>query len=137
MFSVYQGQFRESLTFKDQIVGATKWCVFKRINPTRAVVQAAVQERMERMRTTSIDLLQVRNQPIRHTTHPEKSLQFHWQDYTDNGYITALNHLLDLKMEGTISAIGLCNFDTIRTDEICTELGPGAIVSNQVQVFIR
>ena len=37
-------------------------------------------------------------------------------------------------MEGAISAIGLCNFDTIRTDEICTQLGPGAIVSNQVQV---
>ena len=39
-------------------------------------------------------------------------------------------------MEGVISAIGLCNFDTIRTDEICTQLGPGAIVSNQVQVRI-
>lgn len=39
-------------------------------------------------------------------------------------------------MEGVISAIGLCNFDTIRTDEICTQLGPGAIVSNQVQVHI-
>ena len=62
--------------------------------------------------------------------------QFHWNDYTDKGYLTALSHLCDLKMEGAISAIGLCNFDTIRTDEICTQLGPGAIVSNQVQVRV-
>ncbi|KAF8879769.1 NADP-dependent oxidoreductase domain-containing protein [Gymnopilus junonius] len=110
------GQFRQSLPDPEQVVGATKWCVFKRVNPSRAVVQAAVQERMDRMKTTRVDLL-----------------QFHWQDYSDDGYITALNHLLDLKMEGVIAAIGLCNFDTIRTDEICTELGPGAIVSNQVQ----
>ena len=48
--------------------------------------------------------------------------------------MTALNELHDLKEEGLISAIGLCNFDTIRTDEICTVLGRGAIVSNQVQV---
>ena len=37
-------------------------------------------------------------------------------------------------MDGYIKHIGLCNFDTKRTDEICTVLGPGAIVSNQVQV---
>ncbi|TFK32755.1 NADP-dependent oxidoreductase domain-containing protein [Crucibulum laeve] len=113
------GQFRESLPSQTKVVGATKWCLFKRVNPTRSVVLAAVQERMERMRTESVDLL-----------------QFHWQDYTDNGYMTALHHLYDLKMEGLISAIGLCNFDTIRTDEICTQLGPGAIVSNQVQFSI-
>ncbi|KAF9476559.1 Aldo/keto reductase [Pholiota conissans] len=110
------GQFRSGLASPEQVLGATKWCVFKRITPSRAVVQAAVLERMERMGTKRVDLL-----------------QFHWQDYSDNGYITALNHLLDLKINGAISAIGLCNFDAIRTDEICTELGPGAIVSNQVQ----
>ncbi|KAF8200095.1 NADP-dependent oxidoreductase domain-containing protein [Pholiota molesta] len=110
------GQFRSALPAPEQVLGATKWCVFKRINPSRAVVQAAVLERMERMRTNRIDLL-----------------QFHWQDYSDKGYITALEFLLDLKIHGAISAIGLCNFDAIRTDEICTELGPGAIVSNQVQ----
>ncbi len=62
--------------------------------------------------------------------------KFHWADYTDKGYLNAITHLLDLKRAGVIAAIGLCNFDTIRTDEICTEFGPGAIVSNQVQVFI-
>lgn len=42
-----------------------------------------------------------------------------------------------MKQEGVIKAIGLCNFDSIRTDEICTNLGRGAIVSNQVQVSSR
>jgi len=51
--------------------------------------------------------------------------------------MVALHHLRDLKDEGRITAIGLCNFDTIRADEICTTLGPGAIVSNQVQVGIH
>ncbi|EDR02627.1 uncharacterized protein LACBIDRAFT_308315 [Laccaria bicolor S238N-H82] len=111
------GQFRESLPPAEKVVGATKWCVFKHINPSRSVVLAAVQERMERMRTNRVDLL-----------------QFHWQDYSDKGYLTALNELHVLKEEGLISAIGLCNFDAIRTDEICTVLGRGAIVSNQVQV---
>ncbi|KAG5724606.1 General stress protein 69 [Termitomyces sp. T112] len=79
----------------------------------------AVRERMERMGTTSVDLL-----------------QFHWQDYTDCNYLSALQILRDLKTEGLISAIGLCNFDASRTDEICTQLGPGVIVSNQVQFSI-
>ena len=61
--------------------------------------------------------------------------QFHWQDYSDKNYLTALRHMQDLQREGKIVTIGLCNFDAIRTDEICTELGPGAIVSNQVQVL--
>ncbi|EAU87247.2 aldo/keto reductase [Coprinopsis cinerea okayama7 len=113
------GQFRESRPPSEQIVGATKWCVFKQIIPTRQAVWAAVQERMVRMRSQQVDLL-----------------QFHWQDYTDKGYLTALSILNDLRMEGHIRAIGLCNFDAIRTDEICTELGPGVIVSNQVQFSV-
>ncbi|GLB45673.1 putative aldo keto reductase [Lyophyllum shimeji] len=113
------GQFKRSLPSPEQIVGATKWCVFKRTIPSRAVVLAAVQERMERMGTTTVDLL-----------------QFHWQDYSDQNYLSALRTLKDLKAEGLISAIGLCNFDAIRTDEICTSLGQGVIVSNQVQFSI-
>ncbi|CAE6427336.1 unnamed protein product [Rhizoctonia solani] len=60
-------------------------------------------------------------------------LQFHWQNYDDKAYLDALDHLRDLQSEGVITAIGLCNFDSIRTDEICTHLGKGSIVSNQVQ----
>ncbi|KAJ6600165.1 NADP-dependent oxidoreductase domain-containing protein [Mycena sp. CBHHK59/15] len=111
------GQFRNSVPAPaGKIVGATKWCVFKTTTPTRSVVEAAVRERMTRMQTDQVDLL-----------------QFHWQDYSDKGYLTALSHLDDLRSDGLISAIGLCNFDAIRTDEICTQLGAGVVVSNQVQ----
>ncbi|KAI0812576.1 NADP-dependent oxidoreductase domain-containing protein [Irpex lacteus] len=110
------GQFRQSLPNPKQVVGGTKWCVFRKIDPTREVVEAAVQERLDRTQSQAVDLL-----------------QFHWQDYSDEGYMTALRHLQDLQAEGKIINIGLCNFDTIRTDEICTSLGPGSIVSNQIQ----
>ncbi|KAG9103910.1 hypothetical protein FRC06_007021 [Ceratobasidium sp. 370] len=110
------GQFRQTLENPDSVVGATKWCVFAPTEITREVVEDGVRERIDRMRTEHVDLL-----------------QFHWQNYDDKAYLKALDHLRDLQAEGMITAIGLCNFDTIRTDEICTYLGPGAIVSNQVQ----
>ncbi|KAJ3543813.1 hypothetical protein NM688_g5818 [Phlebia brevispora] len=113
------GQFRQSLPSPDSVVCSTKWCVFRPTNPTRLVVETAVQERLDRTQSKAVDLL-----------------QFHWQDYSDKGYITALHHLQDLQAEGKIVTIGLCNFDAIRTDEICTELGPGAIVSNQIQFSV-
>lgn len=56
------GQVRESLPDDSPVLGATKWCVFKEIDPTREVVEAAVRDRMSRMRSTSsVDLLQVSN----------------------------------------------------------------------------
>ncbi|KAI0319410.1 Aldo/keto reductase [Amylostereum chailletii] len=109
------GQLRETEP-PNTVVGTTKWCVFKQTEPTREVVEAAIRERNTRMRSTRVDLL-----------------QFHWQDYSDKGYLTAARHLRDLQREGVIANIGLCNFDTVRTDEICTELGPDVIVTNQVQ----
>ncbi|KAK7692910.1 hypothetical protein QCA50_004548 [Cerrena zonata] len=110
------GQFKKTLSEGETAFGATKWCIFRPTKPTRQIVEAAVQERLDRMQCDSVDLL-----------------QFHWQNYDDDGYLTALHHLRDLQHEGKISAIGLCNFDSARTDEICQELGPGAIVCNQVQ----
>ena len=47
-----------------------------------------------------------------------------------------LNILRTLQENGLIASIGLCNFDSIRTDEICTKLGPGVITTNQVQVCL-
>ncbi|TFK96464.1 NADP-dependent oxidoreductase domain-containing protein [Pterulicium gracile] len=110
------GQFRESLPNPEAVVGATKWCVFRPIEPTVGVVKAAVGERMQRMRTQRVDLL-----------------QFHWNDYEDKRYLTALERLKDLQDEGIIASVGLCNFDSIRADEICTQLGPDFIVTSQVQ----
>ncbi|EIW74974.1 Aldo keto reductase [Coniophora puteana RWD-64-598 SS2] len=109
------GQYRASLSSPTDVLGATKWCVFRPTQLSREVVEAAVRERMERMKTTQVDLL-----------------QFHWQDYSDKNYLNALQILQDLQNEGLIKTVGLCNFDAIRTDEICTQLGPGFIVSNQV-----
>ncbi|KAK7677828.1 hypothetical protein QCA50_019140 [Cerrena zonata] len=113
------GQFRESFTPSNVIFGATKWCVFRSTDPTPVTVRMAIQERMTRMRVQKIDLL-----------------QFHWQDYSDKRYLNALEALKQLRDEGVIANIGLCNFDAIRTDEICTELGPSVIVTNQVQFSI-
>jgi diketogulonate reductase-like aldo/keto reductase len=60
--------------------------------------------------------------------------QFHWQDYElKQDYILTVDILNQLKGEGLIAAIGLCNFDSLRTEEICTQF-PGVVVSNQVQV---
>jgi len=109
------GQFRQSLASPSEVVGATKWCIFRPTVVTRAVVEDAIKERNLRMRTDHVDLLQI-----------------HWQDYSDKSYLDAILHLRDLRDEGIITAIGLVNFDAIRTDEICTEMGPGVIVSNQV-----
>ncbi|KAI3615266.1 aldo keto reductase [Moniliophthora roreri] len=101
------------------IVGATKWCVFKELHVDSETVRSAVLERTERMQTDHVDLL-----------------QFHWQNYANKDYMKALENLHQLKEEGLITELGLCNFDTIRTDEICTQLGPGVIVSNQVQFSV-
>jgi len=62
--------------------------------------------------------------------------QLHWGDYSSRAYLTALEQLRALQQgpNRLITALGLCNFDSARTDEICSTLGPGAVVSNQVQV---
>ncbi|ESK92974.1 aldo keto reductase [Moniliophthora roreri MCA 2997] len=113
------GQFCNSLPNRVHIVGATKWCVFKELHVDSETVRSAVLERTERMQTDHVDLL-----------------QFHWQNYANKDYMKALENLHQLKEEGLITELGLCNFDTIRTDEICTQLGPGVIVSNQVQFSV-
>ncbi|KAJ7759580.1 NADP-dependent oxidoreductase domain-containing protein [Mycena metata] len=109
------GQFRAGLESPDKVLGATKWCVFKSTTLSRESVENAVRQRMDRMRTQRVDLL-----------------QFHWQDYENRDYLKAIELLCELKNEGLIAAIGLCNFDSARTEEICTKF-PGMIVSNQVQ----
>ncbi|KAF7291137.1 Aldo-ket-red domain-containing protein [Mycena indigotica] len=110
------GQFRSSLEKPELVVGATKWCVFKPLTGpiTRAAVEAAIRERIERMHATRVDLL-----------------QFHWQDYSNHDYITALEIMAQLRDEGLIANVGLCNFDALRTEEICVRF-PGLVVSNQV-----
>ncbi|KAJ7696222.1 NADP-dependent oxidoreductase domain-containing protein [Mycena rosella] len=112
------GQFRSSLDFPESVLGATKWCVFKPMVVSVETVETAVRQRMEHMRTERVDLL-----------------QFHWQDYDNHDYIHALEILSQLQTRGLIAAIGLCNFDARRTDEICARF-PGMIVSNQVPLSL-
>jgi aryl-alcohol dehydrogenase-like predicted oxidoreductase len=101
---------------KPKIIGATKWCVFRPFEVTEESVAAAVEERKTRMGTTGIDILQV-----------------HWYNYNEKGYLDAFRILHERADKFNISALALCNFDSSHTDEICTTLGPGVIVSNQVQ----
>ena len=139
-FAPQQGRAVKDVQSPIKIVGATKWCVFRTPEVTRQLVEEAVRERMDRMQSDRVDLLQVRARPLCKIfpswpcAYRSAHIQFHWNDYSDPGYITALQLLQDLQREGLISALGLCNFDTIRMDEICTTLGPRSIVSNQIQV---
>ncbi|KAJ6479578.1 NADP-dependent oxidoreductase domain-containing protein [Mycena sanguinolenta] len=108
------GEFRLSLESPESVFAATKYCVFKPTTVSQESVEAAVRQRMERMRTQRVDLL-----------------QFHWYEYANPDYIKVIEILAQLKTQGVIAAIGLCNFDTRHTDEICARF-PGTIVSNQI-----
>lgn len=100
-------------------------------------MDAAVQERLDRMQAPYVDLLQVRRGITRRNIDSiTYDTQFYWSDYDDKRYLTALRHLEELQRGGKIVSLGLCNFDTLRTDEICAHLGPGVIATNQVQVFL-
>ncbi|KAJ3008290.1 hypothetical protein NUW54_g3211 [Trametes sanguinea] len=113
------GQYIRALPEAARPSGAAKWAVVHPMEVTFPAVQAAIDERRARMQTSRLDLL-----------------QFYWQDYQDRNYLTALQHLLQLRSMGKVRSIGLCDFDTRRTDEICTVLGQGSIASNAVQFSI-
>lgn len=92
------------------MVAFTKW-VPQPGSMTREVVENAVQRSLKRMDVESLDLL-----------------QFHWWEYHDPGYLTALQHLADMK---EVRHLALTNFDTERLRRILDAGIP--IVSNQVQ----
>ncbi|KAL7278415.1 hypothetical protein ACG7TL_007412 [Trametes sanguinea] len=113
------GQYIKGLPEAARPFGAAKWAVVHPMEVTFSAVQAAIDERRARMQTDRLDLV-----------------QFYWQDYQDRDYLTALQHLLQLRSMGKVRSVGLCDFDTRRTDEICTVLGRGSIASNAVQFSI-
>jgi aryl-alcohol dehydrogenase-like predicted oxidoreductase len=84
---------------------------------TREVVERAVDISRKRMGVDSLDLI-----------------QFHWWDYEDERYLSALSHLADLQHKGQIKHLGLTNFDTRHLRTIAERGIP--IVSNQVQYSI-
>jgi aryl-alcohol dehydrogenase-like predicted oxidoreductase len=113
------GEFKRDLISRqgeaewEQVQAFTKWV--PRPTPiTRQVVEEAIDLSRRRMAESRLDLL-----------------QFHWWDYSDAGYLTALKHLADLRDEGKIRHLGLTNFDTNHTADIIED--GVVIVSNQVQ----
>ena len=105
------GQFRAQFPHKEAIFGATKLCVFNRINVTREMMKANVTERCRRMQVQKLDLL-----------------QFHWQYYEDETYLDALRYLAE---DDRVGMIGLCNFDTVNMQRVLdTNI---SIYTNQVQ----
>jgi len=90
----------------------TKWCPSP--GPmTGAIVREAVQRALDRLQTSSIDLL-----------------QFHWWTFDDPRYLDAMFELTRLRAEGLISHLGLTNFDTAHFKLLLHEGIP--IATNQV-----
>ena len=58
-------------------------------------------------------------------------LQFHWWDYENENYLSALTYLAELRDEGKLRHLALTNFDTEHLSRITDE--GIRIVSNQVQ----
>jgi aryl-alcohol dehydrogenase-like predicted oxidoreductase len=99
-----------------EIQAFTKWVPHPG-RMTRRIAEEAIGVSLSRMGVECLDLL-----------------QFHWWDYSDENYLEALAHLVDLKHEGKIRHLALTNFDTERL-RIITDHGV-PIVSNQVQYSV-
>jgi aryl-alcohol dehydrogenase-like predicted oxidoreductase/enamine deaminase RidA (YjgF/YER057c/UK114 family) len=102
----------EALAQGHRLRAFTKWC--PEPGPmTPDVVRKAVQRARERMRTGTIDLMQL-----------------HWWHFDHPQYIDAVRELQVLQREGWIRHIGLTNFDTAHLRVLLAEGLP--VVSNQV-----
>lgn len=90
----------------------TKWC--PEPGPmTREIVRRGVEERLERLNVSKIDLL-----------------QFHWWTFEHPAWLDALHEMQAMKDEGLIGALGLTNVDAAH---LALALADGIeIVSNQV-----
>lgn len=90
----------------------TKWCP-EPANMTAEAVRAGVEERLQRLDTDCVDLL-----------------QFHWWSYEDPRYLDAMAEFAKLQEEGKIKHLGLTNFNA---DHLRVLVKNGVnIVSNQI-----
>jgi len=94
----------------------TKWCPSPK-QMSKDVVKRAIDNSLSRMQTNCIHLL-----------------QFHWGDYDNPEYITALKHMQNLQKERKILHLGLTNFNTQHLKNIVDN--SIRIVSNQVSYSI-
>ena len=90
----------------------TKWC--PEPGPmTPAIVRAGVEERLRRLDTARVDLL-----------------QFHWWSFEHPAWLDALHEMARLREEGLIGALGVTNFDAAH---LALALADGIpIATNQV-----
>jgi len=96
----------------DRPVICTKWCPAP--GPmTPDVVRAGVMERLERLGTERVDLL-----------------QFHWWSFEHPAWLDALHEMARLRAEGLIGEIGVTNFDAAHLHLAVADGIP--LVSNQV-----
>ncbi|WP_425038350.1 aldo/keto reductase [Primorskyibacter sp. S187A] len=90
----------------------TKWCPSPG-EMSRDVVRAGVEERLERLGVSCVDLL-----------------QFHWWSFQHPAWLDALHELAALRDEGLIAEIGVTNFDAAH---LALALSDGIpLVSNQI-----
>ncbi|KZL66368.1 aldo/keto reductase [Colletotrichum tofieldiae] len=115
---------RLSPSVRSQVLAATKWCVFA--HPAEPLTSALVFEKVK--------------ERYRRLGGRVELLQFHWHDYSCKDYLNIMVELVRLTAihPDLVSTIGLCNFDSEHTVEVCEYLlaktGSIGIVSNQVQV---
>ena len=115
---IFYGEFQKKLEKKSLETSKSFTKFVPNPGPmTRSIVEHYIDESIKRMSVKAIDLL-----------------QFHWWDYSDLNYISALDNLEKLCNEGKIKNLGLTNFDTERMTTIL-ENGIN-VVSNQVQYSI-
>ena len=93
-------------------VAFTKWC--PEPGPmTRDIVRGGIQDRLDRLGVTCIDLL-----------------QFHWWSFEHPAWLDALHEIKAMQQEGLIRAIGVTNFDAAH---LALALADGIpIATNQV-----
>ena len=93
-------------------VVCTKWCPVP--GPmTAETVRAGVQDRLDRLGTTRVDLL-----------------QFHWWSFEHPAWLDALHEMAELREKGLIGEIGVTNFDAAHLHLALADGIP--VVSNQV-----
>jgi aryl-alcohol dehydrogenase-like predicted oxidoreductase len=110
------GEFRRRLATERP--GATFEALTKWVPQPGPVSEAAVSRAIETsLRRMDVDAID--------------ALQFHWWEYEDEGYITALTYLAKLQDQGLIRHLALTNFDTAHLKRIVDH--GIRIVSNQVQ----
>jgi len=91
---IIAGTFKKSLPTGRDCTMLTKW-VPKPGPVTREMVRAAIQDRLTRLQTDQVSLL-----------------QFHAWNFSHPAWLDALFHLQELKDEGLIHSLGVTNFDT-------------------------